>query len=125
MIDGVVVVVEDPDVMLSKARGGLLHGLGVEEVDEDKGQKCTVYGDAPAQMSSGRLLARFLSRFSCYYPKRQGGPNLDEAWAHYEVCRGTLSCPLSCCSTKRTSFMLFCGMVVTCQRFLLHNLISF
>lgn len=73
----------DPDEILSKARGEILGQIGVENDGESK-DHCASYGDAPSQMTGGRLLARFLSRFSCYYPKKEDGPDLDQAWAHYE-----------------------------------------
>ncbi|KAL7563221.1 hypothetical protein ACA910_014494 [Epithemia clementina (nom. ined.)] len=75
-------LIDNPDELFSKARGDLLQGLGVE--DEAARRNCNLYGDTPDQMTSGRLLARCLSRFSFYYRKREGGPDLDEAWAHYE-----------------------------------------
>ena len=81
---------EGPDEIISRGRSCLLRrasrilGLGDELTEEP----CPVYGDAPPDMTSSRLLARFLSRFAWYRPRRpggdDGGPNLDAAWAHYE-----------------------------------------
>ena len=79
----------DPDEILAQGRAGLLIeasklGLGDELTD----RACPIYGDTPPGMTTSRLLARFLSRFAWYHPRRSGGddggPNLDAAWAHYE-----------------------------------------
>mmetsp|Transcript_16628 Transcript_16628/g.24577 ORF Transcript_16628/g.24577 Transcript_16628/m.24577 type:complete len:880 (+) Transcript_16628:121-2760(+) len=42
------------------------------------------FDDQPKDITRGRRLARFLSNFSCYFQKREGGPSLDAAWAYFE-----------------------------------------
>jgi hypothetical protein len=61
---------------------------------DDPHEPCDVFGDHPRQMTNGRLLARFLSRYAWYHPPRRGNPtstgeeqpeaSLDRAWAYYE-----------------------------------------
>jgi len=73
----------DPDALISEARGSVLKKIGVEN-DNEENVHCKDYNEPPSQMTGGRLLARFLSRFSWYYSPKEGGPDLDRAWAHYE-----------------------------------------
>ena len=58
-------------------------------LDEGGRRQCADYHDTPSAMTSGRLVARFLSRFSWYYPTNETdhsarGVSLDRAWAYYE-----------------------------------------
>mmetsp|Transcript_37390 Transcript_37390/g.112020 ORF Transcript_37390/g.112020 Transcript_37390/m.112020 type:complete len:983 (-) Transcript_37390:2665-5613(-) len=85
----------DPDYIVDRSRSDLIQaavssrafgGVCGTELTEDQ---CDVYGGHPRGMTSGRLTARFLSRFRWYYPRRTGPrradePSLDAAWAHYE-----------------------------------------
>lgn len=45
----------------------------------------TLYNDKTSEMTWSRKFARYLSRFSWYYPKAaQGHASLDDAWAYFE-----------------------------------------
>ena len=79
---------KDSDRIISETREALLQTIGVSSKNCDEASKhCKVYGDAPSQMTGGRLLARFFSQFRWYYCPSQNtacGADLDQAWAHYE-----------------------------------------
>ena len=85
------------DDWLTQTRASLLdttHILRADNDNNDNGnndnavaRKCPDYNDSPCDMTTGRLLARFLSQFTFYYPQQQkqttSSANLDRAWTHY------------------------------------------
>ncbi len=61
-------------------------------LNDDEKRRCQVYGNEASHMTSSRLFARFMSKFSFYNPysyrdcgsKNESKPSLDAAWAFYE-----------------------------------------
>ena len=81
-------VVVEVDDWLTSTRACLLDS-NTMLLDEGGRRQCADYHDTPSAMTSGRLVARFLSRFSWYYPTNETdhsarGVSLDRAWAYYE-----------------------------------------